>query len=186
MNNKFSSYSDEQLVSFISHKGSETEPAFNEIYIRYSPLVHAYCVRISDNRDKAEDIFQETFIRFFNNVRTEENTNISGYLIKIARNLCLNEKRNLKSNIPAEELESLLFETNDYETIEMLELIKMALELIEFDYREAFVLKEYDRMTYEEISEICGITVANVKSRVFRAKQKIKDILAPYIKEYVK
>ncbi|MDQ1267090.1 MAG: hypothetical protein QG635_2243, partial [Bacteroidota bacterium] len=134
-----------------------------------------------------EDIFQETFIKFYQNVKKDyKQTNIPGYLIKIARNLCLNYKRDKRQTV---EIEDYDFSNNDndrYEQKELLGLINMALELLEFDYKEVFILREYDGLPYEEIASICGLSLANAKSRVFRAKQKIKEILAPYLKDVYK
>ena len=57
-------------------------------------------------------------------------------------------------------------------------------ELETMEYREAFVLREYENMPYEEIAALVGSTVSNVKSRVFRARQKIKKLLEPSIREF--
>jgi RNA polymerase sigma-70 factor (ECF subfamily) len=59
------------------------------------------------------------------------------------------------------------------------------MELLEFEYKEAFILREYDGLPYNEIAEITGTTITNAKSRVFRAKQKIKEILQPYLQEFL-
>lgn len=51
------------------------------------------------------------------------------------------------------------------------------------EYREYFVLREYDGFTYNEIAEIMNTNVDTVKVKIFRAKKKMREILAPYLKE---
>ena len=74
-------------------------------------------------------------------------------------------------------------ESQNYEQKELLDLITHSLELVDDDFREAFVLREYSGLSYKEIAEVTNITLANAKSRVFRAKQQIKTILKPYLKD---
>jgi RNA polymerase sigma-70 factor (ECF subfamily) len=83
-------------------------------------------------------------------------------------------------------MELMTEQNQQYENTELLQLITMSLDLIGFDYKEAFVLREWDGLSYNEIAELTGTSVENAKSRVFRAKQKIKDILAPYLKDLCK
>jgi DNA-directed RNA polymerase specialized sigma24 family protein len=113
---KLSNYTDEELVAMLDdeHQAKNQAPAnagvrvaeqaFQELYNRYSSMVHAYCMRVLNNTEQSEDIFQETFIRFFQHIQTNRNTtNIPGFLITIARNLCLNFKRDkvtMVSKIP--------------------------------------------------------------------------------------
>ena len=182
MSKKYSTYSDKELVTMLD--GDEAESAFKELYQRYSSLVHAYCFRVFNNQELAEDIFQETFIRFYKYINTHrKHTNVPGFLITIARNLCLNHKRDTRPTISMEGMEFSINQDMSYEKKELLDLIKTALDLLDYPYREAFVLREYDGIPYKEIAEICGISTANAKSRVFRAKKKIKEILAPYLKD---
>ncbi|MGA2297957.1 MAG: RNA polymerase sigma factor [FCB group bacterium] len=187
MRNNYSTYPDDKLVVLLRGGNSESELAFTEIYNRYSSRVHAYCMRVMNHKEYAEDIFQETFIRFFQKVKTDYNqTNIPGFLITIARNLCLNFRRDNIPTVPLESDDFLVDSNRSYEDTELLDLITASLDLLEFEYKEAFVLREYDGMTYNQIADICGITVTNAKSRVFRAKQKIKEILNPYLKDLAK
>jgi RNA polymerase sigma-70 factor, ECF subfamily len=187
LRNNYSTYSDEQLVAQLNEEKSKSEKAFTELYNRYSPKVHAYCLRVLNNREAAEDIFQETFIRFYQKIQTDhKQTNVPGFLITIARNLCLNYKRDNIPSVPIESDDFVLETSKGYENTELLNLITTALELLDFEYKEAFVLREYDGLSYNEIAEVTGVTITNAKSRVFRAKQKIKEILSPYLKDLCK
>ena len=170
----------------------ESEAAFTELYGRYARRIHAYCSRILSDQQDAEDVFQETFIRFHHTLRKKKseegeptlNRNTSGLLFTIARNLCLNQKqRNIRWQ--AEQVENDMLHAWDkpYEQKEMVELITTALELLPEDYREAFVLREYDGLPYNEIAELTGASLATAKIRVFRAKEKLRKILEPYLRD---
>lgn len=163
---------------------SESERAFKELYRRYASRIHAYCYKILENKEEAEDVFQETFVRFYLGAREERQmTNLTGYLFRIARNLCLNQLRDHRTLDSIEGLEIAFKPGQTFEDEELLGLISGAVELLDLEFREAFVLREYENMTYEQIAELVGSTVANVKSRVFRARQKIKKMLEPSIRE---
>ena len=164
---------------------SESERAFKELYRRYAARIHAYCYKILENKEEAEDVFQETFVRFYLGAQSErEMTNLTGFLFRIARNLSLNRVRDRMKFDSIEGVEIPMLENHSIEDAELLGLISSAVELLDLEYREAFVLREYENMPYEEIAALVGSTVSNVKSRVFRARQKIKKLLEPSIREF--
>ncbi|HYF02071.1 MAG TPA: RNA polymerase sigma factor [Patescibacteria group bacterium] len=176
--------SDRELCRLMREDAACADGAFMEIYNRYASKVNAYCFRILNNTELAEDTFQETFLRFYQSVKNErEMTNLAGFLITIARNLCLNYKRNkLESVSIDEELLSYSDEAR-HDKNELLYLIHTALELLEPEFREVFVLKEYDGFSLAEIAEITGTSLANTKSRIHRAKDQIRSLLSEYIKD---
>ncbi len=183
MRNDASQYTDQELCVLLREQGTSADAAFAEIYSRYSSRLHAYCVKILRDYDEAADIFQETLIRFVQSVRdNKEITNVPAYLLRIARNLCLNAKRDKK--LTTEPLDYMLVsEDRSYEKKQLLDLIDDALNKLSDEYKEAFVLREYDGFSYQEIAEITGLSLSNVKIRVVRAKNQIRELLHPYIKE---
>ncbi|MFZ1731833.1 MAG: RNA polymerase sigma factor [Bacteroidota bacterium] len=182
--NKTDNTPDAELFYRLSGEKEKAEAAFTELYARYGGRVFAYCLRFIGQRDEAQDVYQETFIRFYESAQKDrEMTNVPGYLLKIARNLCLNSKRNKKQTVEFEDYQSLVLPSTTEKT-EFLQLITTALEMLPDEYREVFVLREYEGLSYAEIAEIVDSSLSNVKVRIFRAKQKIRDILAPYIGEF--
>jgi len=178
--------SDREVCDRIAGKShAESEAAFTEMYNRYARRIHAYCYRILSNAEDAEDAFQETFLRFHRTVKSGGvMTNVSGLIFTIARNLCINmKKKNTRWASDPVEHDTLSDRDETYEKKELLELIKTALELINADYREAFVLREYNGLSYREIAALLDITVSTAKIRVFRAKEKIREVLEPYLKD---
>lgn len=184
----FENFGDEELFSMLSAKDkSESEKAFLELYNRYASRVYSYCSRILDNKEDARDVFQETFIRFYESAKVERMmTNIPGFLFRISRNLCLNFKRTRRQNVTIEDYMHFEEYSKSHEKDELLGLIKVALTGLSDDLREVFVLREYEGLSYAEISDYLGISIALVKVRIFRAKQKIREFLAPYIAELAK
>lgn len=188
----YSARSDEELFLLLRSSsavpGSQTsstaerEAAFRELYARHGKRVHAYCIRaVSASPQEAEDIFQETFVRFFNAAQTERTmTNVPAFLLRIARNLCLNHKRDSRPTYVLND-DDLHHKAQEYGTTELLHLITTALELLEDDQREAFVLRKYDGCSFQEIADITHTTENNARSRVHRAQAKIRSILAPYL-----
>ncbi len=179
-------YTDAELFELLKSDKKRGEKAFSVLYARHSPRVYAYCRRFLGNREDAQDVFQETFIRFHASAEQDRvMTNMPAFLLKIARNLCVNLKRLERQDLTYEDYMYVPEDTSPDKS-ELLDLIKRAMELLTDDYREVFILREYEGMTYAEIAEITNESMANVKIRIFRAKQKIREILAPFLAEISK
>jgi RNA polymerase sigma-70 factor, ECF subfamily len=176
-------YSDTELFAAFAHAPEEKRAAFEEIYSRYANRVFAFCLRLSLNRDDADDMFQEALTRFYNHTWQQERVgNILSYLLTSARNIYLNSRRG------SERMSSLTEESGavslpQYETDELVNMIGSALELLELPYREAFVLRFYQGLSYREMAEITGDSIAALKVRVMRAKDQLRTVLAPYIQD---
>lgn len=184
MNRKYSKYNDKQLVELLNGSPEESEGAFTEIYDRYGLRLNAYCFSILHDRQKAEDVFQETFLRFYQNVKSNvSGGSIIGFLITIARNLCLNVKRDTKPTTSIEDFDLPGELNNSYEDKEMSELLVMALDLMEDEIKEALVLRFFDGLRYEEIAKIMKITAARARYLTFTGKKKLKSVLSPYMKD---
>ena len=181
---RFDDCSDAELFRMIRETPGRAESAFRELYSRLAGNVYAYCRCIAWRRDESDDLFQETVARLYESaLQGRAVTNISGYAIKIARNLFLNMQRDKKPTVIIED-DTLSMQDVPHERTEMLELIHMAMELLADDYREAFFLREFADLPYSEIADIMNLTNVNVRIRVTRAREKIRGILQPYIEEY--
>ena len=73
----------------------------------------------------------------------------------------------------------------DIEDLELLRTIYKALDKIDYRYRGVLILKEINQLPYEEIAEVTGLDIGTVKSRVYRAKSKLKELLKNKIPAYV-
>lgn len=184
MKNSYIKYSDIELVELLRSSKTKSERAFTVLYERYAAHVRAYCKNMIKNADAAEDIFQETFIRFYKSLNTDFKViNVPAYLIKIARNLALNYFRDKKQMLQVEEVHSIFDSDNNYEQKELLEIVMKALDLLDFKYKEAFVLRKIDGFSLQEIADALEISVEGAKTRVNRARIKLMEILQPYLKD---
>lgn len=184
MPSSLSALTDRELYRALTSGGQQGEFAFTELYDRYSNRVFAYCLKVLADRQAAQDVFQETFVSFYRKATEGAKIeNVFGYLLMIARNTCINYKRVQVRTVDLDHASALSSPSYPHESKELLGLVRTAIELLESEYREAFVLREYDGLDYEEIAKLLGLTVSNAKVRVSRARAKIRTILAPYLKE---
>jgi RNA polymerase sigma-70 factor (ECF subfamily) len=182
----FAAYSDADLFKTLRQPKAVAERAFAELYARHSQRVYVYCLKIIGEEADALDVFQTTFLKFHAAAQNDAVVeNVPAYLLRIARNLCFDKKREFKPTIPFEEFHGASRD-NSYENKELISLINTALELLDIEYREALVLHEYEGLSYNEIAEITGDTIPALKNRVWRAKQKIRHILSPYLADLEK
>ncbi|MBS1904489.1 MAG: RNA polymerase sigma factor [Bacteroidetes bacterium] len=159
--------------------------AFTQLYLRYRQRVFAYCLRMLGSSVEAEDMFQEVFIRVWQrSYQFTEEKSVSGWIFTIAHNLCLNRIRDRKV------LDRLDDHTNL--TVEHVELgenwgerIQLALEQVPPENREPFVLFEYQGLSYQEIANVMKLSVAAIKSRIYRAREELRRILEPYYRDEI-
>ncbi len=179
MSNKFEEYDDTALYDLLKNQNSDSEKAFSILYDRHSQRLLAYCKRFLNDREAAEDVFQETFIRFYQSGRKDKiMTNVPAFLIKIARNLCLNHRRDEVYHLSYEDyLVDPYIYGDDSNTQDLIKTVRYAVEQLPNDYKEPFVLREYEGLSYPEIAEITGESITNIKVRIHRAKLKVREMV---------
>jgi len=161
---------------------AKSRKAFDEIYTIYSNLILKICCIELKNSYLAEDVFQNTFIQFYEYAtEAKEIKNIRNMLITIARNSCKNE---LKRN-KALSMEDVDFELEDkvYDNNEKNEIIDKAIASLNEIYREPLILKEFGGMSYKDICAKLNITEEQLTMRLYRAKKALAKILEPILKE---
>ncbi len=188
MNKKYKKYSDKELLKLIHNEDKKiADAAFVQIYDRYALRINAYCYTILGDREQAEDVLQETFIRLYQYADPEfQSGTIIGYLIRIARNLCLNIKRSNREFFSIEDYDFPINNEIDYDNKELSELVLMAMDLLDFKSKEILTMRVFNEIPYSEIAQIFNITEARARYIVFKTKEKIKKILAPYFDDVPK
>ena len=172
--------------------------AFTEIADRYQERLLNFIYRTIGDRDRAEDLVQETFVRVYRHLhRFDPARKFSTWIYTIASNLAKNELRNrarnplvlfhsLKRNWDADH-RPLEFEDNAYRPDDLFrkrrvrEQVEAAVAQLPEHHRVVFVLRELEGKSYEEISEITGVTLGTVKSRLNRARNGFARIVAPML-----
>ena len=174
---------DDKLIK-ASKKGDEQ--AFKELIKRYESRVASTVFGMLGNCAEAEDVGQETFIRFYNNLKNfRGDASVGTYLTRIAINLSLNElkRRKRKSLIffrrLSEEDFNIADETNEIGFDDKKELVQQAIQKLEPKFRSVIVLRLLDGYSTSETAEILKLPSGTVLSRLARAQQKLKDILEP-------
>ena len=181
-------YSDEELYNLVADKMRISEMAFSVLYDRHSPQIWAFCLRFLGNETVAKDVFQETFLRFYNSIDgSRAINNLPGYILKIARNLCINQLNSTATfdAIPFDD-DEFFAQTRQNDSAELLDVIKNSVANLSDSYREVFIMREYQGLAYQEIADITGDTLTNVKVKIHGAKDKIREILAVYIEDLQK
>ena len=175
---------DLELFGKLSHDERVAQAALTILYRRYAQRIYTYCRKITGDNQIAEDLLQETFVKLYDSGRQARAVeNFPAYLMTIARNLCITHRSRSRHQFVEVEDFHLTARDVPYEHKELLQLIQTALELLPEDYREAFVLREYNGLSYSEISDVIGQSLDVVKVRIFRAKKKLREILAPYLED---
>lgn len=168
----------------------ERRKLFNELYAEYDRRVFAYCLYVVGDRDKANDVFQEVFIKAYKSLHTiREEGKLSNWLFRIARNECLNamkaNQRNDKRNVSYDETESMYVPPQrEAGYNDEVAHLHWGLQQLSNEQREALVLAEFEGYSLKEIAELTGASLSNVKVRIFRAKQKLYNILQPILNDY--
>ena len=153
--------------------------AFEEIFRLYQKPLTNYLYRLTSNRARAEDLVQDAFLRLWKAAASYEPTaKVSTYIFRIAHNLFLNEaaKRREKA-LESMEAETRADPSSDLHRREIRSAVQKAVEALPDGEREVLTLSEYNGFKYAEIAEILGIPVGTVKSRMFSAVQRLKELL---------
>lgn len=151
--------------------------AFATLYTRYKQDVYMYCTRFLGRSGDADDIFQDVFIGFLERVRKGmEIESIPHYLMRSARNRCLNAIRNRKHHRSLDEYHCHPCHRQD-EANEIQEIVQNALQRLSDNIRETFVLREYAGYSYEEIASLTDVSIGTVSKRMYSARKQLRAIL---------
>jgi RNA polymerase sigma-70 factor (ECF subfamily) len=178
---------DEQILQQVKQGNTS---AFKILITRHEPQIAATVVGMLGKCPEAEDVGQETFIRFFRSVDNfQGKSSVATYLTRIAINLSLNElkRRKRKSLFFNQNLTEAEFElpgenpSDGYDG--MNELIQKAIQRLEPKFKSVIVLRLIDGYATNETAKILKIPVGTVLSRLARAQKKLKEILSPMLQE---
>lgn len=163
--------------------------AYAQVVQAMQPKILGFLFRMTQNRELAEDMGQEVFLRAYRQLANYDcqKAAFSTWLFTIARNLCLDEWRRRR---PAR---ATLEEAADLETppessphrmaqdCELEQRIAQAVESLDAEYREVFILHEYQSLPLDEVAAIVGCPLGTVKSRLHRARLTLQKKLAPVL-----
>jgi RNA polymerase sigma-70 factor, ECF subfamily len=172
--------------------------AFNELVERYQNRLLNFVYRTTGDRERAEDLVQETFIRVYRHLhRFDQSKKFSTWVYTIASNLAKNELRNRSRNPlilfqmfrKSDDVDQrpLEWEDNTYRPDDLFRkrhlksLVDSAVDQLPEHHRTVFMLREMEGKTYEEIADITGANLGTVKSRLNRARNSFAQLIAPLL-----
>jgi RNA polymerase sigma-70 factor (ECF subfamily) len=175
------------------------EEGYVELYLRRQAEVYSFALRLAGgDRDLASDLFQETFIKVYRKAHTfravvskdgQSGTNVLGWLYTIVRTTYLNHKRR-RALVGLDDIATELPSTDrsldpEYreEQSTLRERVEAAIASLSIEIREPFVLREFDGLSYQEISDQLRITLGAVRQRIYRAKLAMREQLWDLVQE---
>lgn len=170
--------------------------AFDQIVNRYKDQLVNFAYRFLGDKEDAEDITQETFLRVYKKKNAYKNVaKFSTWIYTIAGNLAKTELRRRKRK-KLMSLTNLGFEDKDFEIksedprpdealdkVVKNDLIQSAIDSLPEKFKEVIIFRDIQELSYEEISKIVKIPLGTVKSRVNRGRLKLQELLNNYKSE---
>lgn len=175
-----SQYSDYELIQLIV--GGDKQ-LFSELVSRYKNLVYSVVLRMINDREEANDLAQDVFIKLYKNLdKYYPDYKFSTWVIRITTNHVIDYRR--KNRAETVSMEELEYDAPTTETPEKLlvdkersEIISTAINDLPDMYKIPIVLYHQQGLSYQEISEIIEEPLSKVKNRIFRGRRLLKDSL---------
>jgi RNA polymerase sigma-70 factor (ECF subfamily) len=187
---------DEAPVLALARQGDAK--AFNELLERYERKIFRLALHITQNREDAEDVLQETFLKAYEHLdQFQGNSKFYTWIVRIAVNQALMKLRKRKSDrsVSIDETidtgedtvarEIAAWDENPEERYgreELNRILDSAVEGLAPIYRAVFVLRDVEELSTEETAEALDLSVPAVKSRLLRARLQLRDKLTRYFK----
>ena len=176
--------------------------AFDELVKRYDRKLFRIAQHVTRNREDAQDVVQEAFLRAFRNLdQFQGNSQFSTWLVRITINQSLMKlrKAHRKKEVQVDQegfmdmgessLEAVDWAPNPeerYRSAELRAILINALERLQPALSLVFVLRDVEGLSTEQTSAALGLTQAAVKTRLMRARLQLRDRLTPYFKKDVR
>ena len=177
MSNELLVGQDLELLERISRGDEE---AFQQLYEQTHRKVFFYLYRLVHGRQMAEDILVETYTEVWRCAKKfKGHSRVTTWMMGIARNLAMNHLGKLRKHEDLDDFPNL---SNgiipDPEPMDRQRLLKEAMIKLPIKHREILDLVFFHEMTYQEVSQMLAIPVNTVKTRVFYAKETLKNALS--------
>ena len=187
-------------AELMARAGAGDAPAFGQIVDRHKDGLVGYLSRLTGDRERAEELAQETFLRVFQHVdRYRENGHFAAYLFKIATNLLRSDARKERRrhslahmvSTPGDELDrsAAVGAVNGAHAAgpdaiamnsELQRQLSAAISALPIHYRVPLVLHDVEDWTYDEIARVTGSKEGTIKSRISRGRKQLRKRLEPF------
>lgn len=162
---------------------------FSYIVERYQDIVFSIALKVLRNREDAEEMAQESFIKAFKSLHTFKGTaKFSTWLYRITYNTCISEVRKKKHHFVSTSDIEIKDETEEINldgipAEHRAECIKNAMKKLPEEEYTLVLLYYFKDQSIEEISKVCNLSESNTKVKLFRARKKLYTILKEMMKE---
>jgi RNA polymerase sigma-70 factor (ECF subfamily) len=156
--------------------------SLRELIDRHGPVVLNFVFRMTGDRALAEDLSQETFLRVYRHAsRYIPGGGFRAWLFTIARNLAFKHgRRQAPAPFPPPADPG---PADAARHVELQAAVSAALDRIDEPFRSALLLCSVDGVSYKEAASVCGCSVKTISSRLARARARLRDLLAPHLRE---
>lgn len=162
----------------------ERDAAFAAFYDLLARYVYAYALRMTSSASDAADVTQETFIRVYGHiVRGNSIVDPLPFCLMIARQRVINMRRDQRDCVELDEQHSITDPYVDIERQDISNHVEQAVARLPLLLRDAFVLRYYDGLSYDQIATITGEQSGTIRMRVLRAKAILRRQLVYLIRE---
>lgn len=181
--------------------------ALNRLIARWQRPLHSFAYRYCQNQADAEDLVAQTFVRIYQQrQRLRPDTNVSAWLFTTLTNFCHNHHRwkrrhptialeapagggkggflppTASDELPSEQMAP----DQSLERDESLAVVRDAINQLPHDLKVTLLLHHYDRLSYREIGQITGCSERGVETRLYRARQQLREKLAALMDQPVR
>lgn len=169
-------------------KGGQSN-AFSYIVEKYQDIVFSIALKVLRNRDDAEEMAQESFIKAYKSIHSfKGNAKFSTWLYRITYNTCISEIRKRKMHFSSTEEIEIKDEAQEINLDGIPEenrakAIKEAMNQLPEDEYTLVLLYYFEEQSVEEISKVTGLSESNTKVKLFRARKKLYTILNDMLKD---
>ncbi len=158
---------------------NEKTMTFDKLYKNYAKHVYRFAYWLTGDDAEAKDITSETFVRVWTAKTNPRTESVKSYLFTISRNLYLQNRRrkNRLSIINDELIDKTILPDEKAEIVSDLKQVRKALQQLPEMDRIVLIMRAEEEMSYKEIAQITGLSIAAIKVKVFRARAKINKLL---------
>ncbi len=153
------------------------QKAFDEFYDAIKKPLLAYCLAILQDEEEARDAFHTTVMKVYEARQTYRQGNVHAWIFTIARNTSRSVVRRRQYSVAmADNFEAAAEESSGLADDEAV-MVQQAIRKLPEEYRQVILLKYFGDMSVEKIAQSEGISVDLVKTRLFRARKRLAEIL---------
>ena len=168
-------------IDLVNQVRAGDQTAFKAIVLKYEKTLATVVKGMLGNKPDADDIGQETFIRFYNSIgQYKGDASLGTYLTRIGINLSLNEikKRKRKAWVDMnEQLDTNYSDDGNFNRTDEQEIIQKALNNLSIEFRSVILLRIVEGYSSKETAQILSLPLGTVLSRLSRGQQKLREIL---------